>query len=564
MKAPTHQEDTVSDARAQTTSRTSSRNRSDGSVASSEARRRLLANLPVTERRLSLNGISTAVLEGGEGPPIVLLHGPGEYGAKWIRVIPKLVREYRVVAPDLPGHGASAPVEGALDVDRIIGWLDDLIDCTCATPPIVVGQIVGGAIAARFAARHSDRIRQLVLVDSLGLTPFHPSPEFGQAMMAYLSSSTSETYDDLWARCAFDVGSLRDRIGTQWSDIKAYSLECAAASALHGTQRSLMEQFGFPAIPSAELQRIAVPTTLIWGRHDVATPLSAAEAASSVFGWPLHVIDQAGDDPPMEQPDAFLDALRTAVANRDSRAAAGGKLDTRPAWDHVAPGYDRTNTSTQMRIASEGLRLGGLRESMSFLDVGAGSGALSIPAARMRAQVTAIDQSPAMLGLLAKREHQEGLTIETRVMDGHALQFDDESFDMTGSQFGVMLFPDMPRAIREMARVTKRGGRVLIHAYGDPHRIEFLSFFVAAVQAVRSEFNGPPADPPPLEFQLADPERLRHELAAAGLRDVAVKTLTETTEYSSGSDLWDWIVWSNPLVEHILGDLLALTEGERA
>ncbi|MGH7265356.1 MAG: hypothetical protein ACREMB_10950 [Candidatus Rokuibacteriota bacterium] len=52
-----------------------------------EARERLLAGLPVTERRLNLAGVSTAVLEGGEGPPVVLLHGPGEYAAKWAWVM---------------------------------------------------------------------------------------------------------------------------------------------------------------------------------------------------------------------------------------------------------------------------------------------------------------------------------------------------------------------------------------------------------------------------------------------------------------------------------------------
>ena len=64
-----------------------------------------------------------------------------------------------------------------------------------------------------------------------------------------------------------------------------------------------MPQFGLPAIPPAELARIAVPTTLIWGRHDRATRLQIAEAASARYGWPLHVIENAGDDPPLEQPE---------------------------------------------------------------------------------------------------------------------------------------------------------------------------------------------------------------------------------------------------------------------
>src|SRR5512134_3731601 len=169
--------------------------------------------------------------------------------------------------------------------------------------------------------------------------------------------------------------------------------------------------------------------------------------------------------------------------------------DTRARWDSIAPGYDRTNTPTQMWLGNEGLRRAGLRSGMRFLDVAAGSGALSIPAARLGAKVLATDLSPVMLELLERRAHEEGLSIATQVMDGHALEIDDNSFDLAGSQFGVMLFPDMPRGISEMTRVVRPGGRVLMNVYGDPHEIEFLGFLVRAVQSVRRGFAGPPMDP---------------------------------------------------------------------
>lgn len=235
---------------------------------------------------------------------------------------------------------------------------------------------------------------------------------------------------------------------------------------------------------------------------------------------------------------------------------------TRAAWDRIAPGYDRTNTPTQMWLANEGLRQAGLRPGMRFLDVAAGSGALSIPAARIGAQVLAVDQSPVMLDLLRQRVGKEGLKIETRVMDGHALELDDGSFDMAGSQFGVMLFPDMPKGISEMARVVKPGSRVLMIAYGDPHRIDFLGFFFGAIQSVRPDFTGPPMDPPPLPFQLQEPKRLREELAAAGLRNIEVETITETTEFQTGKDLWEWVIWSNPIAGAVL-EGLKLAESER-
>ncbi len=228
---------------------------------------------------------------------------------------------------------------------------------------------------------------------------------------------------------------------------------------------------------------------------------------------------------------------------------------TRAAWDTIATGYDRTNTPTQMWLANEGLRRAGVRSGMRFLDVAAGSGALSIPAARLGARVLATDLSPVMLELLSTRASKEGLSIATRVMDGHALEVEDNAFDTAGSQFGVMLFPDMPRGIREMARVTKPGGRVLMIVYGAPAEIEFFGFFVHAIQVVVPTFTGPPMDPLPLPFQLQDPERLRQELATAGLKDVEVETIIESTTFQSGAELWDWLVHSNPIVGMVLDDL---------
>src|SRR5690606_8182325 len=124
-------------------------------------------------------------------------------------------------------------------------------------------------------------------------------------------------------------------------------------------------------------------------------------------------------------------------------------IDTRAAWDAIAPDFNRTNTPTQMAIAMEGLRRAGVHAGMRFLDVAAGSGALSIPAARLGADVLATDRSNVMLELLRDRARSEGLSVETRVMDGHALDLDDDTVDLAGSQFGVMLFPDMPKGIRE-------------------------------------------------------------------------------------------------------------------
>ena len=278
-----------------------------------DPRQRLLAAMPVTERRLQLAGISTAVLEGGDGPPVVLLHGPGAIAAEWMRVIPDLVTTHRVVAPDLPGHGASEMTDGRLDADRVLAWLGELIEQTCTAPPALVGHVLGGAIAARFASGQDDRLSGLVLVNPLGLARFRPPPSFAFALRRHVARPTERSFDRLWRGCAADLDGPREQMGEQWESLEGYALELARTQRVKSAMRILMRELGVPAIPAADLERIAVPTTLIWGRYDRVLRLRIAEAASARYGWPLHVIENTGNEPNLEQPEAFLEALHPAL-----------------------------------------------------------------------------------------------------------------------------------------------------------------------------------------------------------------------------------------------------------
>jgi pimeloyl-ACP methyl ester carboxylesterase len=230
-----------------------------------------------------------------------------------MRVIPELVTIHRVVAPDLPGHGASGVADGALNANRALAWLGELIEQTCPSPPAVVGHGLGGALAARFAIDHGDRLHRLVLVDAFGLGPFEPAPSFGPALNRFLEQPTERTRDDLFAQCFLNLDRVRQQLGERWQLIADYALDRVRTPSMQAALGSLMTQLGLPAIPPSDLARIAVPTTLIWGRHDRQVRLRVAEDASARHGWRLRVIDSAGDDPPMEQPEAFLAALRAAL-----------------------------------------------------------------------------------------------------------------------------------------------------------------------------------------------------------------------------------------------------------
>jgi ubiquinone/menaquinone biosynthesis C-methylase UbiE len=227
------------------------------------------------------------------------------------------------------------------------------------------------------------------------------------------------------------------------------------------------------------------------------------------------------------------------------------------AWDAIAGAYDRHVAPGEVEFATQALKLANVTRGTRFLDVAAGTGGLSLPAAKLGAKVVATDWSTAMIERFRARVRELGLDdCEGKVMDCHALTFADDSFDVTGSQFGVMLVPDQAKALREMVRVTRPGGKVLIVAYGSPAEFEALHYFIGGLGAAKPDFEGLPSDPPPLEFQVADPEVLRQRLVAAGLRDVRVDTTRrERVQFRSGRELWDWCLGSNPVPNMLISDL---------
>lgn len=227
------------------------------------------------------------------------------------------------------------------------------------------------------------------------------------------------------------------------------------------------------------------------------------------------------------------------------------------AWNNIAEGYDAFVTPTHdWELPKKVFNQVGITSGMKFLDVASGSGALSIPAAQLGANVTAVDISADMIRLLNKRARSEGLTnVEGKVMDGHALEFEDNTFDITGSQFGVMLFPDLPKGLQEMVRVTKKGGYVFVVAYASPKKVEFLTYFLHALQIVVPGFKGIPLDPAPLPFQVADPKVLRQRMEEAGLKEIKIEQDIEELEFNSGKGMWNWVTNSNPIAVGLIKDL---------
>jgi pimeloyl-ACP methyl ester carboxylesterase len=275
----------------------------------------VLGEAPVTERRWDLAGVSTAVLEAGQGPPVVLLHGQGGWSGMWLPVIADLAATYRVVAPDLPGLGASTVPDGPPDAARVLAWLDALIQRICPEPPALVGASLGASIAARFAIAHPDRLSRLVLVGAGSLARFRPAPGVVLALIRFIARPSERTQRGFMRQVTVDPDRVRALLGDRWAASQAYSLDRARTPSVRAANRRMLRDLGIPQISPEDLARIAVPTALIWGRHDRVMRLRIAEAASARYGWPLHVIEDAGHFS-AEQPEAFRAALWAALGNR--------------------------------------------------------------------------------------------------------------------------------------------------------------------------------------------------------------------------------------------------------
>ena len=217
------------------------------------------------------------------------------------------------------------------------------------------------------------------------------------------------------------------------------------------------------------------------------------------------------------------------------------KETTRAQWQEAAEAWHRWGPTLEDWLGESTelmLDLAGITAGAAVLDVAAGSGGQTLAAARRvgpTGHVLATDLSPAILDYAAADARAAGLAnVGTQPMDGEHLELADASFDAVISRVGMIYFPDQQRALAEMRRVLRPGGRVAAIVYSTAENNQFFSLPVSIIR--RRAQLPPPAAGQPGPFSLGSPGALEAALVKAGLTNVRVEVVTAPLRLPTAAD----------------------------
>lgn len=223
--------------------------------------------------------------------------------------------------------------------------------------------------------------------------------------------------------------------------------------------------------------------------------------------------------------------------------------DTPENWNAASDGYAEHVAPRMMEAyAAEFADRLEVDSTMDALEVAAGCGALTQALAKRVKSLLATDFAPDMVAILRERMRTEGAEhVTCEVMDGQALELENDCFDRAACCFGLMLFPERTRGFAEMRRVLRPGGRALVTGWAGPDKFETMGIFLAAMRAA---FPGmpPPPGPPPV-FSLADPVRFQSEMEDAGFDEVEVDFVSRDLEVADFETMWEMLTCGAPPVQ---------------
>jgi pimeloyl-ACP methyl ester carboxylesterase len=262
-------------------------------------------------RSIDLGADRLAYVELGTGESTVLLvHGLGGNWTAWLETLPALAREHRVIAVDLPGFGASPPAADGISIPGYARTLERLCKQLELGPLAIVGNSLGGWVAAELALRAPERVSSLVLADAAGIVPTRLERWKALALMegaALMAPLAPRFRSNVAARRRLRGIALRYTVAhpaNLAADLVFMALPAAPdpgfRPAFVASRRSWSDAW------CDRLTEIECPTLIVWGARDSLLPLRhAREYARRIRGARLCVIDDAGHVPMLERPAAF-------------------------------------------------------------------------------------------------------------------------------------------------------------------------------------------------------------------------------------------------------------------
>jgi pimeloyl-ACP methyl ester carboxylesterase len=275
-------------------------------------------------RWVDAEGSCVNVVDVGEGPVIVWVHGLGGSWQNWLEQLPVFAADHRCVALDLPGFGASPMPREDISIPGYGRLVGAVMDALALRSAVVVGNSMGGFIAAELAVQSPDRVEQLVLVSAAGLSseqlrrrPLITAARLGRYSAAWVGSRSDELTRRPRARRLIASAVIK----------YPHRLPAAlVAEQVRGTGKP-----GFVAALDAlmsyrirdRLAEITVPTLIVWGTSDRLVPVRDADSFErSIPHARKTIFEDTGHLPQLERPAAFNAVLRDFLSAGDEPAAS--------------------------------------------------------------------------------------------------------------------------------------------------------------------------------------------------------------------------------------------------
>jgi 2-hydroxy-6-oxonona-2,4-dienedioate hydrolase len=255
----------------------------------------------IVDKEIAVFGQKIHYVEAGSGPTVILLHGLGGSTQNWMFTIGALAEKYHVIAPDQIGFGKSDKPLINYRIRTYVDFLDEFWKQLNIEHATLLGNSMGGWIAAAYAVAFPARVDRLILVDSTG---YPPPAGFDKQSLYALNPTTKEGMKAMAQKVFFNKNFSSDAVVDQ---ILAQRLAAGDGYTINMLIESVIRNEDFL---DSRIQSIKQPSLIIWGREDRLTPLSDGERFKrDIANSTLVVLDQCGHFPQVEKAAEFNAAV---------------------------------------------------------------------------------------------------------------------------------------------------------------------------------------------------------------------------------------------------------------